>query len=264
MQKRKIKSRRDDRRIGHMIPGFHAVHTALESETLPIEALWIARGKGTERARGILDIAERRGIPIQYKARSELDVALPEVAHQGIVALVGKFVYADLDGIVERALREPGRGLILAADHITDEGNLGALIRTAAFFGAHGLLLPKDRSARVSEKVLKRSSGACAYLPVAQVVNLGRALDHLNSNGFWIVGAAGEGPESIYTFDWNRDVALVLGREDRGLTRMIRERCQQVVRVPGEEQVESLNVSVAGGVILSEIRRQRLAGGTAS
>lgn len=244
-----------------LIPGFHGVREALIKGAPRIEALWIAREKGMERVREILHLAEIKRIPVLYRNRTELNAALPGVAHQGIVALAGRFHYVDLEAILERILRLPDHALLVVADHITDEGNLGALIRTAAFFGAHGLVLPKDRSAKVTDKVLKRSSGAYAHVPVARVVNLGRALDRLNEKGFWIIGAAGEGTESVYGVDWNRDLALVLGREDRGLTRVIRERCHQVVRIPGAGTVEALNVAVAGGVILSEIRRQRLACG---
>ncbi len=188
---------------------------------------------------------------------SELSQLLPDIAHQGIVALAEKFTYSDVDHLIDISLKNKGQGLLIAADHITDEGNLGSLIRTAAFFGVHGLILPKKRSAAVSAQVLKRSSGAYVHLPIARVVNLGRALDLLKSKGFWIIGASGESHESIYQFDWKRDLVLVLGSEQKGLTRTVRERCDQIVSISTSGHVESLNVGVAGGVILSEIFRQR-------
>ncbi|MBW2015913.1 MAG: 23S rRNA (guanosine(2251)-2'-O)-methyltransferase RlmB [Deltaproteobacteria bacterium] len=260
MVKGKKKAHRGDlQRGGNLVPGFHAVREALIRGNPPVMNLWIAREKETDRIREVLKLAEAGGVPVTYRDRSALDAMFPDIPHQGIAAEAGAFSYTDKDEIIEAALREPGRGLILAADHITDEGNLGALIRAAAFFGVHGLILPKDRSARVTPRVMKRSSGACACLPVARVVNLGRALDYAEKKGFWLIGADGNGPETVYEVDWNRDVVLVLGREDRGLTRGVRERCHQVVRIPGHGVVESLNVSVAGGVILSEINRQRQA-----
>lgn len=146
---------------------------------------------------------------------------------------------------------------MLAVDHITDEGNLGAIIRTAAFFGVHGLILPKDRSARVTSRVMKNSAGGYAHVPVSVVVNLGRALDDLKEEGFWIIGAAGEGRESIYTFDWKRDLVLVLGNEEKGISQGIRKRCHELVNIPESGPIQALNVSVAAGVILSEITRQR-------
>jgi len=233
------------------------VREALRKGQIPITALWIAEGKRSARAKEILQIAEERGVPVQFKKGLVLDQFLPGIAHQGIVALAEEFVYLDFDTLVHRSLDAPEPALLVAADHITDEGNLGALIRTAAFFRAHGLILPKDRSAKVTERVRKRSAGAYVHLPVARVVNLGRALDELDKRGFWIIGAAGEALESIYPFDWNRDLVLVLGSEERGLSRLVRNRCHQLVSIPSFGQVASLNVSVAGGIILSEIARQR-------
>jgi len=239
------------------IPGFHAVKAALLREKTEIQALWVAKGKRKERVQQILDMADRKGIPVVFKAGADLDRRLPSVSHQGIVALVGGFAYSDLGELLRGLSRFSGEGLVVAADHITDEGNLGALIRTAAFFGSHGLILPKDRSARVTERVIKRSSGGIAHLPIVQVVNLARSLDHLREKGFWIIGAAGEARESVHEFDWKRDLVLVLGSEDKGLSRSVRGRCHELVRIPGGGRVESLNISVAAGVILSEILRQR-------
>jgi 23S rRNA (guanosine2251-2'-O)-methyltransferase len=239
------------------VPGFQAVKAALSRDETKIQALWIAKGKRTERVQQILDLADRKGIPVVFKAVADLDCRLPSVSHQGIVALMGGFAYADLGELLCGLGRFRGEGLLVVADHITDEGNLGALIRTAAFFGTHGLILPKDRSARVTERVIKRSSGGIAYLPIVQVVNLGRSLDHLKEKGFWVIGAAGEAQGSIHAFDWKRDLVLVLGSEDKGLSRSVRGRCDHMVRIPGAGSVHALNVSVAGGIILAEILRQR-------
>jgi 23S rRNA (guanosine2251-2'-O)-methyltransferase len=242
-----------------LIPGFQAVKAALSGDETRIQTLWVAKGRRKERLQQILDMADRKDIPVVFKTHADLDRRLPSVSHQGIVALMGDFVYADLGELLRGLRRRPGSGLLVAADHITDEGNLGALIRTAAFFGSHGLILPKDRSARVTERVIKRSSGGIAHLPVVQVVNLGRTLDHLREKGFWIIGAAGEAEDSIHEFDWKRDLGLVLGSEDKGLSPSVRGRCDHLVRIPGAGSVHALNVSVAGGIILAEILRQRCA-----
>ena len=204
-------------------------------------------------------MAEDRGIPVKLKKGALLGRYLPRISHQGIVALAEEFTYMDFNTLVDMSLDAQEQSLLLVADHITDEGNLGALIRTAAFFRSHGLILPKDRSAKVTEKVRKRSAGSYVHLPVSRVVNLGRALDVLDSKGFWIIGAAGEATETIYRFDWNRPLALVVGSEERGLSRLVRGRCHQLLRIPSYGQVDSLNVSVACGIILSEIVRQRKA-----
>lgn len=240
-----------------LIPGFHAVREALIQGGDAVREIWIASGRRPGRIREIIQMAEDAGIPVRFRDTSDFSRLFPGMAHQGIAALVEEFAYRDLEEIMATALQAKAYGLLVVADHITDEGNLGALIRTAAFFGAHGLIIPRDRSARVSPGVRKRSSGAYLHLPVARVVNMGRALDMLKKKGFWIIGASGEAAESIYTFDWNRDLALILGNEKRGLGATSRKRCDQVVGIPGAGLVESLNVSVSGGIVLSEILRQR-------
>jgi 23S rRNA (guanosine2251-2'-O)-methyltransferase len=240
-----------------LIPGFHAVRESLRKPRLRIEEIWVAEGRGSDRIKEVLQIAEKQGIPVRLKKREAIDAILPDIAHQGIVALAEKFEYSDLSHVMELALRNTAEALLIAADHITDEGNLGSLIRAAAFFGAQGLVLPKRRSAAVSVKVLKRSSGACLYLPISRVVNLARALDQLREKGFWIIGASEKSAESIYEFDWQRDIVLVLGNEQRGLSPSVQKRCDQVVKVPSFGHVSSLNVGVAGAVILSEICRRR-------
>ena len=202
-------------------------------------------------------MAGKRGSTVSFKKAAELAHLMPGMVHQGVVALAEKFTYSDFNKVTDISMQDHDRALLIAADHITDEGNLGAMIRTAAFFSAHGLILPKDRSAKVTANVLKRSSGACAYLPITRVVNLRRALDLLEKKGFWIVGASGESSESVYQCDWNRDLVLILGNEQKGISRTVKKRCHQIVGIPSSGHMESLNVSVAAGVILSEIFRQR-------
>jgi 23S rRNA (guanosine2251-2'-O)-methyltransferase len=239
------------------IPGFHAVRETLLKGQSKIHEVWVAEDKKGARIKEIIRLAQERGVPVHFKRHDDLDHRLPDLSHQGLVALTERFTYGDLNHIIDRCFQGSGHGLIIAADHITDEGNLGALIRTAAFFGVHGLILPRDRSAKVSERVLKRSSGGHAHLPIAQVVNLARSLDLLAKKGFWIIGAAGESPESIHRIHWDKDLVVVLGSEHKGLGHSVRKHCDQLVSIPGSGKVDSLNVSVAGGIILSEIRRQR-------
>ena len=240
-----------------LIPGFHAVRESLVNRPENLHEIWIGSSRKTARASEIIRRGAEKNVPVHFKDLREIEAVVPGTNHQGIVAFSETFRYAELEDLIEPSRQGPGWALLLAADHITDEGNLGALIRTAAFFGVHGLILPKDRSAKISGRLLKRSSGAFISVPVCQVVNLGRALDLLAEKGFWIIGAAGEARESIHHFDWQRDAVLALGSESKGLSRSVRERCHALVHIPGSGRVESLNVSVAGGVILSEILRQR-------
>lgn len=254
---RKPQGKKEQRDPGRFIPGFHAVRETLGREESPLREIWVTGGKRSARVEEILRIAAARDIPVYFKQSSELSELFQDIAHQGIVGVAKAFAYADLHQVLRRSLQAGPSALLLAADHITDPGNLGALIRTAAFFGVHGLILPRDRSAGVTAATLKRASGTHHQLPVAQVTNLGRTLDELSKKGFWIIGATGEADSSIYDFDWDRPVVLVLGGEQKGISPSIRKRCHQLVGIPSPGRVESLNLSVAGGTILSEICRQR-------
>jgi 23S rRNA (guanosine2251-2'-O)-methyltransferase len=244
----------------HLIPGLHSVKEALFSDRIKIHEIWLSEGRDPGRTTEILKIAAARRIPVISKKNDLLNDALPDTAHQGIIAVAGEFRYFELEDLIDQTENKKGQRLMIAVDHITDEGNLGALIRTAVFFGAHGIILPKDRSAQVTHNVMKRSAGTYLNIPIARIVNLSRALDMLADTGFWIIGTAGEGTESIYRFDWKRDIVLVMGSEDKGMGHMIKTKCSQVVGIPSYGNAESLNVSVACGVILSEIVRQRASG----
>jgi len=234
------------------------VREAVTGGQIRVKEIWIAKGKSSFRAGEIRRLAREHNIPVLTQKTMTLSRLLPDITHQGIVALVEPFSYTELTSLTDH--HPKNKALLILLDHITDEGNLGAIIRTALFFGAQGLILPKDRSAGITARVLKRSSGACFHLPIARVVNLGRTLDELKKRGFWVIGASGGSRESIYDFDWKRHIALVLGNEQKGLSPSIQKRCDQVVAIPASGPAESLNVAVAGGVILSEILRQRQAG----
>jgi len=257
MNPRKFEIRNSKSETSDLIPGFHAVRETLIQEGRAVREIWIASGKRPGRADEILQMARERNIPICFKEAAELSQRIPGVAHQGIVAVVKAFKYAGLDPIMEGALQSGSHGLILVADHITDQGNLGAIIRTAAFFGANGIIIPENRSARMDPGMLKRSAGAYAHVPVAKVVNIGRTLDLLAKKGFWIIGTSGDASTSIYCFDWKRHVAVVLGNEQKGLGVPARKACHEMVGIPSQGPIESLNVSVSAGIILSEILRQR-------
>jgi len=240
-----------------LIPGYRPVLEALLSSRIRILEIWIREGKEGTRVKDVVSAAAERSVRVFFKTGREMDQLLQGVAHQGVAALAGEYLYASIEEIVHASMSRPDEALILAADHITDEGNLGGLVRTGAFFSAHGLVLPKDRSASISPGIIKRSSGALVHLAVARVVNLGRTLTTLKEKGFWIIGTAGESRDSIYEFDWKRNLVLVMGSEEKGLSPLIRGICDQIVRIPGSGRMESLNVSFAAGAVLSEIQRQR-------
>ena len=241
-----------------VISGINAVKENLKEGKKGIVELLIARGRKSERVREILSMAREKRIPVRFKDRLYLDKISSESSHQGIIAISSNYSYFHLEDLMKIALDSQKKGLLLVADHITDIGNLGSLIRTAEFFGVQGLILPKDRSASVTDTVHKRSAGGSAYLPISRVVNLARTLGQLaDKKGLWIIGAAGESKTNIYEFDWNRDLVLVLGSEDKGLSKVIKDQCHHLVSIPRLGHLNSLNVSVAAGIILSEIVRQR-------
>ena len=239
-----------------VISGINAIKENLR-EGKGIAELLVSRGRKVERLREILDMAREKRIPIRFKERLYLDKISSDFCHQGVIAILSNYTYFPLEDLIRDALADERRGLLLVADHITDTGNLGSLIRTAEFFGVQGLILPRDRSASITDSVHKRSAGGSAYLPVARVVNLARALKQLQDEGLWIVGAAGGSKTSIYGFDWKRDLVLVLGSEGKGLGKVVTDRCHHLVSIPKLGHLNSLNVSVAAGIILSEIVRQR-------
>jgi 23S rRNA (guanosine2251-2'-O)-methyltransferase len=240
-----------------LIPGIHSVKETILNNRGSIFEIWTSRGKASARIREIISLARKYNIPVFEKENSILDSVLPGTNHQGIAALIERFEYTDIKDLINSSRDTKGKTLFIAIDHITDEGNLGAILRTAAFFGVNGIILPKDRSARVSEGVIKRSSGGYAHVPVSLVVNLGRAIDMLNEAGFWIIGTSGTGNETIYEFDWGGDILLILGSEEKGVSPSILKRCHQVVKIPSSGNIDALNVSVSAGVVLSEIIRQK-------
>jgi 23S rRNA (guanosine2251-2'-O)-methyltransferase len=242
--------------VAHVIYGINAVKEALKQD-LHIVELFISRGRKIAGVREILDLARENNIPIKFKERISLDKLSPSPFHQGVVAIPGNYAYRTIQDLAETSLSQSPNGILLAADHITDPGNLGSLIRTGAFFGVHGLILPKDRSASITDTVHKRSAGGTACLPVARIINLAQTLRQLADKGLWVVGAEGGSATSIYAFDWRRDLVLVLGSEDRGISKVVRNQCHQIVSIPQFGRLNSLNVSVAAGIILSEIVRQR-------
>ena len=257
-RKQRVDARPQEGKGPFVIAGYQAVKEALVQNLLRVEEVWTASGRGSSRDKEIQALSREKGIPVLTRQMADIESALADINHQGFAAFVREFRYAELEDIAGKEAGDLGRRIIIAADHITDEGNLGAIIRTAAFFGAQGLIIPKDRSASVTPLVFRRSSGGCVYLPVAMVVNLERSLNYLKDEGFWIIGAAGEAATSIYDFDWDRDIVLALGNEEKGLTQAVRKRCDALVSIPVQGRVSSLNVSVASGILLSHLQGRPL------
>ena len=243
-----------------LIPGYHAAIQSIPAGPEMVHEVWLAQGRTGKRASTILDLAQRHGIQVRHKSRAELDKALPGISHQGIVVVVRDFQYVDLEVALKRAHKAEVNPIFVAADHMTDEGNLASIIRTSAFFGASGIIIPKDRSAGVSPRVLKRAVGCHLYVNISRVVNLPRTLESLDKHGYWIIGAAAGANKSVYEYDWSGPIVLVVGNEEKGLGQGVRKKCHDLVGIPSPRGVDSLNVGVATGIILAELVRVRGSG----
>ena len=241
----------------NFVYGLHAVNAVLERAPERVLELWMAQPREDARARELRDRAESAGVRVQAVGAEGLAKLVGEVVHQGIVAAVRPLKAWDEHDLIQALGQVTEDPLLLILDGVTDPHNLGACLRTADAVGAHAVIIPKDRSAAVDGVVRKVAAGAAEFVPVATVTNLARSIDMLKERGIWVVGTDGEAPQTLYAADLKRPLALVLGAEGAGMRRLTRERCDFLVRIPMAGQVESLNVSVAAGVVLFEARRQR-------
>ncbi|MDR2896329.1 MAG: 23S rRNA (guanosine(2251)-2'-O)-methyltransferase RlmB [Propionibacteriaceae bacterium] len=229
-------------------PGLEALAAGL-----PVKAAYIVEGADRDdRLREILKFAAANSISMLQATRSELDRLTGGAVHQGVALMLPSFDYADFDELLDEAL--DSGGLVVAADGLTDPHNLGAIIRSTAAFAGVGVVIPSRRSAKMTAAAWKASAGAAARLPVSQVVNLNRALDAFKKAGFTIIGLAGEGDETIDQLTIDAPIVLVVGSEGAGLSRLVREHCDHLARIPISGGVESLNASVATGIALYQLQ----------
>ena len=226
---------------------------------LPVRRAYVAEGvERDDRLRDIFKFAAEHGIPLLQATRGELDRLTGGGVHQGVAVQLPAFEYADADDVLADALHAPSAGLVVALDGITDPRNLGAIVRSAAAFGAHGVIIPERRSAQMTAAAWKTSAGAAARVPVARVTNLTRTLKAYADAGFLVIGLAGEADTDIGSVPGvDGPVLLVVGSEGEGLARLVRQNCDVLARIPISSAVESLNASVAAAVALYEISRCR-------
>lgn len=222
----------------------------------PLTRLLVARGVRSGALLSLLTTARERGIPVQQVERERLEwIAGP--GHQGIVAYAAAKEYAELDDLLAAARERGEDPLIVLVDSLEDPHNLGSILRTADAVGAHGVVVPKHRNVGLTATVAKTSAGAVEYVPVARVGNLVQALAELKAAGLWVVGADQDAGEEFTQARLTGPLAVVVGGEGKGLSRLVREKCDFLVRLPMRGQVNSLNAGVAAAVLLYEILRQR-------
>ncbi|GAB3091121.1 23S rRNA (guanosine(2251)-2'-O)-methyltransferase RlmB [Lysobacter terrae] len=241
------------------IAGINAVSAAVEHDADNVREVLIEAGAKNPRLTEIEANARRKDIDVRRVATQALDGVVGSLRHQGVVARYAAaktYSENDLQGLIEAA---EGKALVLVLDGVQDPHNLGACLRSAAAAGATAVIFPKDKAVQVNATVRKTSAGAADSIPVIPATNLSRTLRDLQQMGVWIYGLAGEAEASFWSLDLRGNVALVLGGEADGLRRLTRENCDQLVKIPmpGAGDVESLNVSVASGVVLFEAARQR-------
>ena len=237
--------------------GINPVTEALKAGR-PIQRLLIAEQRKSDRdILEIIRLAKGRGTEVRIAARDALKREAPNALHQGVIAITAAQQYAAIDDILQLPAQKGQDPLYLVLDGVEDPRNLGAILRTAEATGVHGVIIPERRAVGLTETVAKAAAGALEYVPVVKVVNIVNALEDLKKAGVWVAGAEAGGDAVYWDADFDRPMALVLGGEDRGVRRLVRERCDYLLSLPLMGNITSLNVSVAAGVLLYEVLRQR-------
>lgn len=244
-----------------LIYGIHAVSEALKSRGRAFEYVGVSKERHDHRLQQVIDECRKLGVALRFLPRQDLDRLTRTSAHQGVVAVASAKKYADVDDLL--STRRGTHVLLLVLDGVEDPHNLGAILRTADAAGADGVVIPERRAAGVTGTVAKVSAGAAEHLPIAKVTNISRTLEDLKAKNVWTVGLDERGAQNYDSVDYNMDCALVLGAEGKGLHEQVRKKCDFLVSIPMLGSVPSLNVSVAAGVVLYEVARQRRTQGAA-
>lgn len=242
-----------------MIEGRNAVIEALRAGRA-IDKIFLAKGDVDKTLGHIASKARAAGVVVVECDRRKLDFMSATHAHQGVIALCAVREYCTVDDILALAVEREEKPFVIVCDEISDPHNLGAIIRSAECAGAHGVVIPKRRSAGLTAIVDKASAGAAEHMLIARVPNLPAALDTLKSRGLWVYGTAADGQSGLWDTDFTGPMALVIGSEGDGMGRLVRESCDFTVSLPMKGKVSSLNASAAAGIVMYEVLRQRLGG----
>ncbi len=240
-----------------LITGIHAVESALKNDADNITQVWIAENKRNQRVKELISHAQKRGLIAHRSDPASLDKLAKTHQHQGVVAEYNapkSFQEDDLFDLLEKI---EGTPLLLVLDGVTDPHNLGACLRTAEGAGVHAVIAPKDNAVGLTPAARKVASGAAETVPFIQVTNLVRTIEKLKKEGIWFIGTSDKSTGDLYTYDFKTPSAIVMGAEGKGLRRLTEEHCDTLISIPMAGQVSSLNVSVATGVCLYEVVRQR-------
>jgi 23S rRNA (guanosine2251-2'-O)-methyltransferase len=238
------------------IAGRHSVLEAMRSGR-SMNKIWIAENAQKQQLQPIISEAKKADIVIQFVDKRKLDQMVQDVPHQGVIAQVAAHRYYELDELMAKAKEKHEEPFLLILDEIEDPHNLGSILRTADCTGVHGVIIPKRRSVGLTATVSKTSAGAVEYVPVAKVTNIAQTIDLLKQQGVWIAGADAAADQEVYEVDLSIPLALVIGNESKGMGRLIKEKCDFLLKLPMFGQINSLNASVAASVLMYETVRQR-------
>ncbi|NQD65872.1 23S rRNA (guanosine(2251)-2'-O)-methyltransferase RlmB [Bacillus haikouensis] len=237
------------------IGGRNPVIEALKSGR-EINKIWIAEGSQKGSIQQILGLAKESKVMVQYVPKKKIEQMVAE-NHQGVVASVAAYNYAEIDDIFTKAAQKGEDPFILILDELEDPHNLGSIMRTADAAGAHGIIIPKRRAVGLTSTVAKASTGAIEHIPVARVTNLSRAVDELKERGVWVAGTDAKGKQDYRQLDGTLPIGLIIGSEGKGMSRILREKCDFLVQLPMSGHVTSLNASVAASILMYEVYRNR-------
>ncbi len=237
--------------MSRIIYGINPVLEAITSHPQDFKEIIIFSGKTGREIENIKNLAGKNRIRFRNGDRHEFERLAKNENHQGVIAVLREFRYADIEDILQKWKTSNNKAFILILDSIEDPQNLGSLIRTANSAGVHGVIIPKDRASSVTPTVVKASAGATEHTNISQTIEI------LKKQGIWVVGIEGDARESIYKTDFNIDAAIVVGSEGTGIRRRVKEKCDFLVSIPMKGQVSSLNAGVAGAIAMFEVLRQR-------
>lgn len=240
----------------HKIEGRNAVLEAFRSGKT-VDKLYIQEGLRDGVISSVLRDAKKRDVIVSFVSKDKLDMMSSDKKHQGVIALCSAYEYADIEDIFAKAEEKGEDPFIFILDEIEDPHNLGAIIRTANLCGAHGVIIPKRRAAGLTSTVVKASAGAINYTPVAKVTNISKTIKELKERGMWFA-CADMGGTPMYDCNLTGPIGIVIGNEGNGVSRLVKENCDYVVSIPMKGDIDSLNASVAAGVLAYEVVRQRL------
>lgn len=239
-----------------IIYGKNPVLEALRSGR-ELNKIWIAEGSKPQAVQAIYDEAKKKGVIIHQVPRSKIDQATGTKNHQGIMAFIAAYTYVELEDLLERASRSGKPPVLVMLDGLEDPHNLGSILRSADASGVDGVIIPKRRAVGLTNVVAKSSAGAIEYVPVCRVNNLGQVIDLLKQKGYWVIGADASANTDYRAADYTSPVVLVTGSEGKGISRLIREKCDILVKLPMVGHVTSLNAGVATALLMYEVLRQR-------